>query len=112
MTDLTLFDTPDLERRVRSTDAESSWSAAAISHAGAGELRAWVLRYVAALGPVTDDQIYAAYQAAGGRRTPQRLRTARMELVHPKHGSPKLQEHPIVGTSALGHPARQWVAHE
>jgi hypothetical protein len=103
------LDTPDLERRVRSHEAETSWAAAAISAATAVSIRDYVLQLLALGRPLTDDEIYARYRAAGGTRTPQRLRTAREELVHPKHGQPLVKEHVTVGTSQFGNPARRWV---
>ncbi|MCU1598542.1 MAG: hypothetical protein JWQ47_2281 [Glaciihabitans sp.] len=105
----TNLDTPDLERRVRSREAETSWQAAAISTADVKSVRAFVLQLLGRGRPLTDDEIYAVYRDAGGRRTPQRLRTAREELTHPKEGLPLVKEHVRIGTSQFGNPARQWV---
>jgi hypothetical protein len=108
--DIFLFvDTPDLERRVRSREAETSWQAATISAADVKSVRAFVLQLLGRGRPLTDDEIYAAYRDAGGRRTPQRLRTAREELTHPKEGPHLVKEHISIGTSQFGNPARQWV---
>jgi hypothetical protein len=108
--DVPLFiDTPDLERRVHSHDAETSWQAAAISAADVKSVRIFVLQLLGRGRPLTDDEIYAAYRAAGGRRTPQRVRTVRESLTHPKEGLPLVKEHITIGISQFGNPARRWV---
>jgi hypothetical protein len=110
MSDPTLFsDTPDLERRVRSREAETSWEAAAISAEAAGSVRDFVLHALALGKPLTDDEIFAMYRAAGGTRTPQRVRTAREELTHPKVGDPLVKEHTVIGVSNFGNASRKWV---
>jgi hypothetical protein len=108
--DISLFvDTPDLERRVRSREAETSWQAAAISAPDVQSVRTCVLQILGRGRPMTDDEIYAAYRDAGGKRTPQRIRTAREALTHPKEGTPLVKEHIAIGTSQYGNPARRWV---
>jgi hypothetical protein len=101
--------TPHLERRVRSHDPEPSWDAARITAPDANEVRVKVLAIVAARGPLTDDEIFAHYRAAGGTRTAQRVRTARAELSRPVTGDPILRELDRDGVSATGAAARRWV---
>lgn len=101
--------TPALERRVRSHDPDESWSAADISTADANEVRRAVLAIIAGRGPITDEEIVTLYRAAGGPRTPQRVRTARAELSRPVHGEPLIREHDTAGTSSTGATARRWV---
>jgi hypothetical protein len=108
--DNSLFlDTPDLERRVRSREAETSWQAAAISQLNVESVRTSVIQILGCGRPMTDDEIYAQYRDAGGKRTPQRIRTAREALTHPKEGLPLVKEHIAIGISQYGNPARQWV---
>lgn len=102
-------DAADLERRVRSRDPESSWKAARITRGQADTIRAFVVDHLRTHGPQTDDQIFAAYQLAGGKRTPQRLRTARAEMVHPKWGEPQVRAHTEPGLSNFGNTAQKWV---
>jgi hypothetical protein len=102
------LDTPDLERRVRAHDAETSWQAAAISRPDAKSVRDFVLHQLTLGRPLTDDELYAEYCDAGGKRTPQRLRTAREELTHPKAGPPLVREHTTQGLSMYGNAARKW----
>jgi len=110
MTDSAVFiDTPDPERRVRSHEAETSWVAATIQPGAAKSVRDSILHILATYGPLTDDEIYAQYRADGGMRTPQRVRTAREELINPKEGRRLIREHHHIGYSALGNAARQWV---
>jgi len=106
--DLLFIDTPDLERRVRSRDPESSWAVAAITPGAAKSVCDFILAALTAAGPLTDDELYARYHAAGGRRTAQRVRTAREELVHPKEGKPQIRQAAAIGVSAAGNAARRW----
>ena len=108
MSDGMLFtDTADLERRARSRDPETSWASAAIPREDSSELSAWIL-LVLAHGPLTDDELYAQYIDAGGKRTPQRLRTEREALVHPKRGEPLVRAAALRGRSRLGNPCSRW----
>jgi hypothetical protein len=102
-------DAADLERAVRSRDPESSWEAARITRSQSDTIKAFIREHLRKHGPQTDDQIFADYQLAGGNRTPQRLRTARAALVHPKWGEPQVREHPEPGVSNFGNTARKWV---
>lgn len=101
----------DLERRVRGGDPDSAWEAAmSVADFDVADLEGWVGSYARTYGPVTDDQIVRAYRRSGGKLTPQRVRTAREALVHPKRGWPTLAAHPVDGLSDLGNRARRWVA--
>ena len=97
----------DLERAVRSRDPEPSWEAAAITPEQASEVADFITLFLARKPGSTDDEIFAAYKNSGGRRTPQRIRTAREGLVHPKHGDPTIRVAGI-GTSAAGGSCRTW----
>ncbi|WP_434316379.1 hypothetical protein [Leifsonia sp. P73] len=107
--DATTTSTPNLERRVRSHDPETSWDAAAITAPDANEVRSKVLAIVAARGPIGDEQIFAMYRAGGGTRTAQRVRTARAELSRPLAGDPLIREHDRHGITTTGAAARRWV---
>lgn len=110
MNDTRLFDdTPDLERRVRERDPESSWAAAQITPGQATVLKDTILAIIGDIGPATDDAIFADYRRRGGRRTGQRVRTARAELSHPKTGAPLIVEDNVTGLSDAGNRARRWV---
>lgn len=100
-------DTPQLERRVRSRDPETSWEAATIGKEAASEVRDFIVLFLSRRPASTDDQIFAAYRAAGGRRTPQRIRTARQELSKPKTGDPQVKVAGI-GVTAAGGSCRTW----
>lgn len=101
--------TPNLERRVRTHDPDTSWAAAAITSPDANEVRTKVLAIIAARGPIGDEQIFAMYRAGGGTRTAQRVRTARAELSRPITGDPLIREHDRGGVSPTGAPCRRWV---
>ncbi len=101
-------DAADLDRKVRSHDADSSWSAARITRPQQESVKDAILIILGKRGPLTDDEIYYAYRAAGGRRTPQRVRTARAELVNPKHGRPLVRLSNVIGISATGADAQKW----
>ncbi len=107
--DATQASTPNIERRVRSLDPATSWDAATITAPDANEVRNKVLTIVSARGPLTDDEIFARYRAAGGTRTAQRVRTARAELSRPITGDPLIREHDRDGISPTGAAARRWV---
>lgn len=75
-------DVEDLERKVRSRDQETSWTGAALVKTT--ELRGIkvdIIRILSEHGPLTDDAIFAYYIEAGGRRTAQRIRSARAEMT-------------------------------
>jgi len=107
MTDMLFTSTEDLERRVRSSDPDSSWAAANIAPAAASELQRFIL-VALGTGDLTDDELFSLYRDAGGNRTPQRLRTERAALSNPKRGPRQIQEATEMGLSAAGHPARRW----
>ena len=72
---------PNLERRVRSTDPDTSWEAAAsITPAALSDLQKWVLATLTAKA-MTDGELVDASLHAGRYATPQRIRTARKELT-------------------------------
>jgi len=100
-------DTPDLERRVRSRDADTSWVSASIAPESASAVRDFIELWLSRHPASTDDAIYAGYRASGGRRTAQRVRTARAELSNPKLGDPIIRTVGI-GTSDAGGSARTW----
>ena len=91
-----------LERKVRSRDAESSWSAARISEAEQMAVKDFILLILARKSPLTDDEIYDAYQRAGGHRLPQRVRTARNEMRFPKRGPALVELADTLGVSRAG----------
>lgn len=96
-----------LERRVRSKDPATSWHAAVIDGAESIKVREWVELFLTRAPGSTDDEIFAAYKRSGGRRTAQRVRTARAELSNPVTGEPRVT--PVgVGVSANGSPAQKW----
>jgi hypothetical protein len=103
--------TEDLERRVRSSDPDSSWAAASISPTAVSELQRFILRALSTRD-LTDDELYTAYRDAGGTRTPQRLRTERAALSNPKRGARQIWESQEMGVSAAGNPARRWTIAE
>ena len=107
----TLFDSVDeLERRVRSMDPETSWTAAsAMSTPEYKGLKADIFRILSDHGPLTDDALYARYVAEGGTRTPKRVRTARAEMSVPYRGQvPRLRAADDLGVSEHGGTAQQW----
>lgn len=91
-----------LERKVRSRDAESSWSAARISESDQMAVKDFILLILARRGPMTDDAIFDSYQAAGGHRLQQRVRTARGELRYPKRGPALVELADKLGVSRAG----------
>ena len=100
--------TTNLERRVRSNDPDTSWAAAEIAPEQSTQVRDFIVLFLARKPASTDDQIYAAYKASGGRRTPQRVRTARAELSHPKTGLPTVRVAAVIGRTAIGGSCRTW----
>ena len=110
---ITVFDSPlflsteDLERRVRSNDPDTSWLAAAIAPESAQSVRDFIELFLARRPGSTDEQIFEAYDASGGRRTPQRVRTARAELSNPKHGQPVIRA-TGTGVTANGGATQEW----
>ena len=98
----------DLERKVRSRDPETSWEAARITNRRQGEVKDFIVLVLARLGPLTDDAICAAYRASGGRRTAQRVRTARAELVNPRFGNPQVKLSTVMGLSDAGGESQTW----
>lgn len=101
------FDTPDLERRVRSRDPDTSWLAASIAPESAASVRDFIELFLARNPDSTDDTIYAAYRRSGGSRSPQRVRTARAELSAPKFGKPTIHTTGI-GVSDAGGKSQTW----
>jgi hypothetical protein len=109
--DAALFDTVDeLERKVRSHDPDSSWNAAArITATELRGLKADIYRILAKHGPLTDDALFARYQAEGGTRTAQRVRSARSEMTNEYRGQlPTLRKGQEDGVSAHGGDAQTW----
>lgn len=101
--------TPNLERRVRSNDPDTSWDAAKITRRESTDLQKVLHSIIALHGPLTDEEIFAHYRANGGSRTPQRVRTARAELSRPITGRPLIREYDRDGITATGAAARRWV---
>lgn len=98
---------PNLERRVRSTDPDTSWQAAVIDGNEAIKVREWVELFLTRKPGSTDDEIFAAYKVSGGTRTAQRVRTARAELSKPVTGNPRVI--PVgMGVSVNGEPSQMW----
>ena len=59
--DTPLFlDTPELERRVRSLDPDTSWAAASIAPEAASAVRDFIMLFLARRPASTDDEIYEA----------------------------------------------------
>ncbi|TFD80682.1 hypothetical protein E3T54_02770 [Cryobacterium sp. Sr8] len=72
---------PNLERRVRTNDPDTSWEAAAsITVDALTDLQAWILAALT-VKSMTDGELVDACLHSGRRATPQRVRTARKELV-------------------------------
>lgn len=101
------FDTPDLERRVRSNDPDTSWVAASIAPESAAAVRDFIEIWLARNPGSTDDAIYSAYRRSGGKRSPQRVRTARAELSNPRVGAPRIHTTGI-GLSDAGGKSQEW----
>ena len=91
-----------LERKVRSRDAESSWSAARISEPDQMAVKDFILLILARKSPLTDDEIYDAYKDSGGNRMPQRVRSARNEMRFPKRGPALVELADTLGVSRAG----------
>ena len=110
MSDPKLFDdTPDLDRRVRTRDADTSWDAARITRSGSEDVKARVLGIIRRHGPIHDEGIFAVYRLEGGTRTPQRVRTARAQLTHPGAGLRPLIMARGTGRTSTGHATQLWV---
>lgn len=101
--------TPNLERRVRSNDPDTSWDAAKITRRDSTDMQKVLHSIIAVHGPITDEELFAHYRANGGTRTPQRVRTARAELSRPVTGRPLIREYDRDGITATGAAARRWV---
>jgi len=87
----------------RGDDGDTSWLAAMISFGAMSELKRRLLGLLAQ--PMTVDERAAAFAARGyPRRTPQRIRTARKQLVSEGF----VVELPERGRSALGGRSRCW----
>jgi hypothetical protein len=90
--------------RARTTDPETSHQAQDRVF-GVEGLKADILHLFRLYGTLTDDALIAAHTRHGMvSRTPQRIRTARAELV--KDGD--LEWSGVVGQSRGGHPSRMW----
>ncbi|MDE2100828.1 MAG: hypothetical protein KGL39_26515 [Patescibacteria group bacterium] len=107
----------DLELKVRSSDHDNSWVAAAKMKRAAGEsLKDAIVRILTAHGPLTDDELFARYQAEGGDRTMQRVRTSRHELTLDRMPRSSILQQPRVratgrnGRSSHGGDSQLWEA--
>lgn len=69
------------EHRVRRHDPETSRDAASRIPRGLSDVHEDILRLLAEHGPMTDDRLLRLYVDGGGLRSPQRVTTARNELV-------------------------------
>lgn len=95
----------DYGGRVRSRDPETSWHVAPIRWDALTELQSAIIWLL--LTPATDDQLVSRYAAASlPSRTPQRIRTARSQLV----AEGLVCAAPELGRSALGNRATRWQA--
>ena len=101
-----------LERQVRSRDPETSYVAAlAMDRRKTRGLSDSIYDLLLTHGPQTDDALYKLYRAAGGTRTPQRVRTARAELVRGTEAlNPTVRATGHLGVSEHGGPAQIWQA--
>jgi hypothetical protein len=107
----------DLELKVRSNDHDNSWVAGAKMKRAAGEsLKEAIVRILLDNGPLTDDALFAKYQAEGGQRTMQRVRTSRHELTLDRMPRSSIMQQPRVratgqnGTSSHGGDSQLWEA--
>ena len=89
-------DMAELETRVRSNDDDTSWRAARISRADNESLKDTLYRLLANHGPQTDDSLFELYESEGGRRTTQRVRTARAEMSRERNPRTGFEETPRV----------------
>jgi hypothetical protein len=90
--------------RARVSDPETS-HAAQDTITGVSELQADILHLIQLYGPMTDEAILAAHDRHGMvSRTPERVRTARGELV----AAGKLEWTGDHGVTARGNKARVW----
>ena len=94
-----------LERKVRSHDPETSWGAAVIGRSAEVSVLELVEFILARAEALTDEQIFDRYQRAGGKRTPQRVRTARAQLTH--EGIVIASRLPL-GITTSGNPTQKW----
>ena len=69
------------EPRARRNDPETSRDAALRIPRGLSDVHDDILRLLADRGPMTDDRLLRLYLKGGGARSPQRITTARHELV-------------------------------
>lgn len=69
------------EHRARHSDPETSRDAARRIPRGLSDVHDDILRLLAGHGPMTDDRLLTLYADGGGTRSPQRVTTARHELV-------------------------------
>ncbi|HEY4267243.1 MAG TPA: hypothetical protein VGM94_03530 [Galbitalea sp.] len=113
MSDGRLFDdVRDLERKVRTNSAETEWAAgASMKRSAEDELREAIYQILLSRGPLTDEEIARYYYQAGGKLTPQRIRTARAALTHVTPSSlPIVQSAGRNGISATGRSMQKWRA--
>jgi hypothetical protein len=110
-------DAADLELKVRSGDHDNSWISAGKMGRAAGEsLKEAIIRLLVEYGPLTDDELFARYQAEGGQRTMQRVRTSRHELTLDRMPRSSIMQQPRVratgqnGTSSHGGDSQLWEA--
>lgn len=110
-------DVTDLEMKVRSGDADTSWKAAALMTVAAErDLKQSIYALLVEHGPMTDDELFERYAEAGGRRTSQRVRTARAEMCATRKPKSTVEQTPTVratgelGLSAHEGEAQTWEA--
>jgi hypothetical protein len=99
---------PDVrpEDRARRSDPETSRDAARRIPRGLSDVHDDILRLLADHGPLTDDRLLRLYVDGGGTRSPQRVTTARHELVQ----RARVRWTGGWGTTHRGSRARLWEA--
>lgn len=94
------------EYRARRNDPETSRDAARRIPRGLSDVHDDILRLLADYGPMTDDRLLRLYVDGGGTRSPQRVTTARHELVQRS----RVRWTGRWGTTHRGSRARLWEA--
>lgn len=101
------------EGRVRSrpmaTDLPTSWTAAVrMTTKQEMVLKSAIIAILRHHAPLADDAIHALYQEAGGRRTAQRVRTARHELERETFDGARVVLVDDAGLTNAGGDASRW----